>query len=198
MISYEVMEFKIRNGEATLISEAQRAVNGYKIKTVLLGDRHYKLCADPCCLFYKPLSDFTFHKKAKKYIAKCKRCRANQYRKDYREEMKKHIYHRWYAINQKTEVTCTREEFERLFTEERCQFTGRTLAEDFYNPHPNRLMRLEVDHKHPIREGGGSNIENLHVVPKFYNRLKQDGSEREMREIFNLLGGIFGNSKEVI
>lgn len=192
MIDVSLMNLKIKNKEVEVLKVNERISNGFYVKTVKLNDQSYKLCpgtSDHPCGFYQTLEQFTWIKSSNAYHTLCKTCRRKKTLEKYYTDPKTHIYTRWRAINRsiKKEDKCTLEEFSKFFYEAKCAYTGRTLYEEFIEPTKNPNLRLVIDHIRPVSKGGSSRIENLQVIPKVINVIKQDVSHSEYRETLEFL-----------
>lgn len=192
MIDFNVMEVKLKNKQAEVIRVNERMSKGKYVKTVKYNDETYKLCPEPDCLFYKTLDNFT--KTNNGYHTKCKKCRSTEGKDLYRNNLERHIYTRWKAINRRLKPghQCTFEDFSTFFKTAKCPYTGKTPLEEFNDPHPNVNLRVEIDHIVAVAEGGSSKIENLQVIPKVINSIKRNSTPAQFRETLNFLAQFSG------
>jgi hypothetical protein len=198
MIDYNVMDSLLKSRQAELIKVSERMSKGKYIKTVKYNGEIYKLCPEPDCLFYKTLNNFTFIKSHGGYHTKCKKCRNSEWKNKYYNDLDRHIYARWSSIVTRVDTKrerCSLEEFRVFFNNAKCPYTGRTLVEEFNNPNPNKMLQLEIDHIVPVTKGGGSTIDNLHVMPKVINQIKRNSTPAEFRETLNFLSQFAGVKK---
>lgn len=193
MIDIHLMNLKIKNNEAEVLKTNERMSNGLYIKTVKFDGIVYKIC--PECKFYHILDRFTWNKSSNNYHPDCKSCRAKKVSQKYNENINDHIRQRMYAINFKVKNTknkCNLIEFTDFFKTAKCQYTGKSLMDEFLNPNTNPNLQLEIDHIVPVSKGGTSKINNLQVLPKVVNTLKRDCSPSEYRETLNFLSKFIG------
>jgi CRISPR/Cas system Type II protein with McrA/HNH and RuvC-like nuclease domain len=179
MIPQIVMDNKIKNKEANVIKVNERIVNGLYPKVVKYNGKIYLICVS--CKHYLTQNRFTGRHR------KCKTCRNNQSRSLRKAEFNVSMRERWRALKQRCDTHCTFEEFLEFANNDKCVFTGRTLKEDFEEPSKNILLRLEVDHIIPKSESKDASIENLQVVPRFWNRLKSTATANDCEEVIRCL-----------
>lgn len=180
MVPKSLMEKKIKQKQVKVLKVNERMVNGVYIKTVLYNNAEYKLCSE--CKHYLLSQSFT------KPHNICKACRNHKEKERRDGNFRAKIYPRWRRMIQDIDTEyCSFEEFYEFAKTHKCIFTNRTLEEDHNNPSPNKLLRLEVDHIIPRSKNGNSKIENLQVVPYFWNRLKASASAQECDEVIGLL-----------
>lgn len=188
MFSYEEMEENLKNGKAILIKENQKpSKKNVRSKQVELNGAEFKLCTN--CLQYQSISQFLFRKEGY-YVSQCYSCERLRIHSKYVDDIAYYIKGRLYSLNQKMKNEkdkCTRQEFEKLFYQNKCSFTGRTLFEDWKEPHPNPNFRLTIDHIIPVSKGGTSNPSNLQVIPRAINSLKSDFDYEDFMETIEFL-----------
>jgi 5-methylcytosine-specific restriction endonuclease McrA len=179
LIPKSAIDRKIKDKKVMVLRTSERATNGIYTKEILYNDRKYKLCVD--CKHYLSLESFTLPH------AKCKKCRNKRSREKRKVDFRDSMYYRWKSQVNGFEVFCSFEEFLEWVETAKCIFTGRTLKEDFENPHQNKLLRLEVDHIIARSKGGHSLTSNMQIVPSFWNRLKSTGTNEECTEVVEYL-----------
>lgn len=180
MVPKSVMDNKIKQKQVEVLKVNERIANGVYIKTVLYNNSEYKLCSE--CKHYLLKQSFTKNQNA------CKSCRNKKEKERRDSNFRAKIYPRWRRMIHEIDTEyCSFEEFYEFAKTQMCIFTNRTLEDDFINPSPNKLLRLEVDHIIPKSKNGNSKIENLQVVPYFWNRLKSSASAQDCDEVIGLL-----------
>lgn len=184
------MEELINKGEVEVIKKSQKKNDkGIHRYWVRYQGEEYLTCTK-CCKYLKLdkfCDRYTNNLLANKSV-KCKNCASDIMIETYAKDFKTHLRHRYKHIesqSRKNNVPCLSfDEFIEFSKTERDPIYGYTLVQAFQE---NVSNKFDVEHKHPISQGGTSLKDNLTFSCKAFNMLKGIMNIEETIEMAKLI-----------